>query len=274
MRTRNAVFALALVAVLAGCGGASRHDAVESYINSVNGVETRMAGSIGQVTQANKDFARSQTSPEVHERLLKSEKTMRRLLKRLVAIDAPPEAAHLKALLLALVGREVGLTHEIVQLSAFVPRYQAALKPLAQADSALKTQLAASAKGVAATKALNGQKADELDSYARTLDAAIAAIKPLEPPPVWRPVYTTELGALSELRTSASALADAIRKNQANAVPTLLQRFDAAAVAGQSTAAQRRQIAAVKAYDARIRKIATLARDVEQERARLQRANS
>jgi hypothetical protein len=274
VRTRYAVLALALVAVAAGCGGSSKHDAIENYIRSVNGVETRMAGPIGQVTQANKDFASSQTAPSIHKRLLKSERTMRMLQARLVAIDAPPEAARLKALLLALVGREVELTHEIVQLSAFVPRYQAALKPLVQADSALKKQLAASAKGAAATKALNTSKADELDRYSTTLDAAIAAIKPLEPPPVWRPVYATELGALQALESSASALARAIRANDANAVPKLLHRFDAAAVAGQSSAAQKRQIAAVKAYDARIRKIATLARNVEKERVRLQRANS
>jgi hypothetical protein len=274
VRIRNAALALALAAVVAGCGGNSKHAAVEDYIRSVNGVETRMAGPIGQVTQANKDFARSQSGPGIHKRLVKSERTMRTLRKRLIAIDAPPEAAHLKALLLALVGREVALTHEIVQLSTFVPQYQAALRPLVHADSTLKTQLAASAKGAAATKQLNAAKADELVAYSRTLDSAIAAIAPLRPPPVWKPAYTTELAALRGLRDSASTLAQAIRKNDANAVPKLLQRFDIAAVAGQSTAAQKSQISAVKAYDARIRALATLARNVEKERVRLQKTYS
>jgi hypothetical protein len=53
-------------------------------------------------------------------------------------------------------------------------------------------------------------------------------------------------------------------------VPQLLQRFDAAAVADQSVAAQKQQIGAVKAYDARIRAIATLAAKVQKERVRLQ----
>jgi hypothetical protein len=271
MRTRHAVLALALAAVVAGCGGNSKHAAVEDYINRVNAVEKGMAGPIGQVTQANKDFARSQTAPGMHAQLVKSERTLSVLQGRLVAIAAPPEAAHLKAMLVDLVAREVALTHEIVQLSAFVPSYQAALKPLVRADRALKSQLGASAKGVAATKALNAQKAEQLDAYAAIVGSALATIAPLEPPPVWRPAYASELGALGKLRSAASGLADAIRANDAKAVPKLLQRFDAAAVADQSLAAQKRQIGAVKAYDARIRRITTLASKVQKERARLQK---
>jgi hypothetical protein len=274
VRTRHAVLALALAAVVSGCGGNSKHAAVEDYINRVNDVEKGMAGPIGQVTQANKDFARKQTAPGMHAQLVKSERTMRTLQRRLVATAAPAEAAQLKAMLVDLVDREVSLTHEIVQLAAFVPRYQAALKPLARANGALKTQLAATAKGAAATKALNAEKAGELDAYASTIGSVISAIEPLDPPPVWQPAYTQEVDALRQLGNASSSLARAIRGNDAVAVPKLLQRFDAAAAAGQSLADQKRQIAAVKAYDGRIRQIATLARNVQKERARLLRTNS
>jgi hypothetical protein len=54
-------------------------------------------------------------------------------------------------------------------------------------------------------------------------------------------------------------------------VPVLLRRFDAAAVANQSTAMQHRRIAAIAAYDRRVRSLTTLAQAVAKERDRLQR---
>jgi hypothetical protein len=270
LRFRHAAFALAFVAVVAGCGGTSKHTAVVDYINRINDVERGMAAPIGRVTQANQNFARNQASAGARARLVTSERTMRKLRARLVALAAPPEATRLRTVLVELVDREVDLAHEVVELATFVPSYQAALQPLAGADKTLKQELAASAKGAAATKALDLRKADALDLYARTVGAAIAAIRPLDPPRVWQPAYRSQLDALQQLRASASGLGQAIRANDATRVPQLLQRFDEAAVADQSVAAQKRQIDAVKAYDARIRAIATLAAKVQKERVRLQ----
>jgi hypothetical protein len=275
VRRRHALLALALVAVLAGCGGgSSKHAAVRDYITRVDQVEQGMAGPIGQVTQVNRDFARSQTSAGMHKKLVKSESTMRTLRKRLATLVAPPEAKRLQSLLLQLVNREVELTHETVQLGVFVPRYQAALKPLVAADAGLKKELGATAKGAAATKKLDAEKADELDAYARAASSVIGVVEKLVPPPVWKPPYDSQLGALRGLRSTATALGQAIRTNDSAALPELLQRFDAAAVANESVAAQKRQIAAVKAYDARIRQITSLAGKVQLERARLQKTYS
>jgi hypothetical protein len=53
-------------------------------------------------------------------------------------------------------------------------------------------------------------------------------------------------------------------------LPELLQRFNRAAVSNQSLAAQRAQIAAVRAYDERIRALDKLAIRVHREQVRLQ----
>ena len=75
----------------------------------------------------------------------------------------------------------------------------------------------------------------------------------------------------AQLRSASLALAQAIRANDATAIPHLLEQFDAAAVSNQSIAAQKREISAVAAYNARIRTIVRLVQRVERERVALQK---
>jgi hypothetical protein len=254
----------------AGCGSPT-HAAISHYLTRVQDVEKSMLGPLQQVSTANQSFARSQQGPHVAQKLAASEKTLRSLRDRLASVKAPPQAQHLRTLLLQLVDQEVALAHEVRLLAAFVPQYQSALRPLQPAGATLKTKLSATAKGKAATKALDTSKADELGVYAHTLDSVIATIHALDPPAVWRPTYTQQLASLTQMRVSAIALAAAVHANNATAIPNLLQKFDAAAVSNQSFPAQKRAIAAVKAYDARINALGRLAQRVQSERLRLER---
>jgi hypothetical protein len=229
-----------------------------------------MAGQLQQVTKANQTFARSTKDPKLSGKLAASERTLRILRQRLAAVKAPPEARHLRALLIQLVDNEIALANEVRHLAAFVPRYRIALTPLQPASAALKTQLAATAKGTAATTALNASKADALAVYARTIGSVMEKVRPLEPPPVWQPTYRQQLSSLAQLQSSALALANAVSANNARAIPSLLQRFDAAATSNQTVAAQKREIAAVTAYNGRINNLVRLARSVEKERRRLE----
>jgi hypothetical protein len=272
MRIRLVV--LGLVAALAGtgCGGTSKHAAVTGYINQVNDVEKRMAVPLALVTQTNRTFARGRDEPRLAAQLKQSETTLRTLRRRLAKLSPPPEAKRLHALLLELVDRQVDLAQQVERIQAFVPRYKVTLAPLAPADVTLKKQLAVTVKGAAAAKELDAAKASELDAYAATVDHIAANLRRLTPPDVWRPAYETQLGSLTALHDSARALAHALRASRARDIPALLRRFDVAAVANQSIAAQKRQIAAVARYDARIKTLVSLAREVQTERARLQRA--
>jgi hypothetical protein len=261
--------ALALVC-LAGCGSRT-HAALSGYLKRVQAVEVGMAAQLQQVTTANQTFARGKQDPQLSRKLVSSERTLRTLRQRLANVTAPPQAQHLRALLLQLVDGEIELAHEVRQLAAFIPRYRVALQPLQPASAALQKKLSAGAKGTAATKALNAAKADELTTYARTIGSVMAIVRPLDPPPVWQPTYRQQLFALTQLRSSALALAGAVRGNDAPAIPRLLQRFDAAAISNQTVAAQKRDIAAVKAYNARVQGLVGLARSVEAERGRLEK---
>lgn len=271
MLGRLVLVALAALLLATGCGGRSKHTAIASYITRVDDVEQGMAGPLQQVSRVNQSFARSQANARVEVELRASERTMLRLRRRLGKIVPPPEAQHLHALLLQLVDREVALTRETRLLAVFVRSYQAALAPMQAASATLKKELGAKATGTAATKALDARKADELTSFAHTVDGVAADVQALSPPAVWRPAWSDQLTSLGQLRSSALALAAAIRANDAASIPTLLERFDRAAVANQTIAAQKREIAAVKAYDRQLLGIVQLAKGIQLERARLQR---
>lgn len=271
MTPRLVLLAVAAVLVAAGCGGHSQRKAIAGYITSVDSVERSMAAPLQEVSVANQSYARNQTNPHLKRKLAASVATLRRLRRRLARVQAPPEATHLRALLLTLVDREIALAVEEQQLAAFVPRYRDALVPIQRASDSLKTELASSAKGAAAAKKLNAAKADALDAYAGTLANVATSLRSLDPPPVWRPTYEQQLASLADLRSASSALAAAIRANSAAAVPHLLERFDAAAVENRSVGAQKREIAAVTRYNRRIHAIARLAKRVQLERVALQK---
>jgi hypothetical protein len=271
VRGRLVIVALAALLAATGCGGRSKHKAVVDYITRVDQVEQGMTGPLQQVTRANQSFARKQTNPKAMVQLQSSERTMDRLRTRLAKITPPPEARHLHALLLRLVDREVALTHQMRLLSGFVGPYQTALGPMQAASAALKMQLAAKATGTSATKALDERKADELTSFAHTVDGVIVKVRALSPPAVWKPAWSDQLVSLVQLRSSALALATAIHANDAASIAPLLERFDRAAVANQTIAAQKREIAAVKAYNGQLQGLVQLAKSIQLERARLQR---
>jgi hypothetical protein len=271
-RVAGAAIVVALAAT--ACGGHSKRDAVVGYLQLVNTTENGLAGPLKEVSSANQAFAKKQSNPRVEGELLRAEQTMHTLRGRLAAIAAPPEAHHLQALLLELVDREVGLTQEVYAISKFLPRYDAELQALAPADAALKRVLTRSAKGAAAAKALDAEKASALTSYAATIGRVITSLRTIDPPAVWRPAYENQLAALGELRSDGIALAEAISGKHAAAVPGLLRRFDEAALADQSVAAQKQQIAAVDAYNRQVSSLIGLARSVERERNRLQRVTT
>ena len=266
-----AAVTLAAVLAVAGCGGGnSKRSAITSYINRVNTVEKQLATKLAAVSTVNQSYARAKKrDPKLEVELTTSEKTMSALGRRLAAVPAPPQAKHLRALLLELVNRQVGLTREVAELYTFVPAFQAALAPLAGADTALKAELAQNAKTTSAAKALDTGKANALDAYAATVGQAIVNLRRLKPPQVWQPGYTTQLGTLRDLESTALALAAAIRANHTAALPALLDRFDRAAVSDQSLAAQKAERAAVVAYNRRIKSLVTLAGAVNKEQVKL-----
>lgn len=297
MRLRLAAGALATV-LLGGCGGggsndaAARRQAVTLYVNRVNVVERQMRVPLLDMAKAFRGFStRPAKLAQVRPRLVRGEQTLRTLDRRLAALDTPPDAAVLQSLVLQLVSSEVDLAHEVNRLAVFLPRFTVALRPLAPASARLSAALAAArvkppklvkptvkelrvarasyARAVArATK----QQAAALDTYAQTASDVARRLRALDAPPAMAPALATEIATLARIRSSALALAAVLGSGKQAEVNRLNRAFAEASRSGNSLSAQRAEIAAVKAYDARVRGIGRLALRVARERARLEQS--
>ena len=95
-------------------------------------------------------------------------------------------------------------------------------------------------------------------------------LRRLDPPAVMRPSYRTQLQTLDASRTPGSALAEALRKKDRSRVPVYGRRFSDASRVASSVSAQEAEIAAVKAYNSRVRAIGTVQGEIRRELLRLQ----
>jgi hypothetical protein len=268
VRLRAVALAGVLCCLASACGNShrERHE-VSAYLKQVNAIELRLARPLRQVTAADRSFAGKHPDPAAaHRRLAHARIGVQAAERRLRALDPPPVARHLQALVLELVRREDALAGEIEQLTVFAPRFNAALRPLGPASVALRTALAA--------KTPLKAKASALDAYAVQVRSVELDLDRIVAPPVTRPTLTAQIATLRRVRTSVGALSDALAKNRAKDVPELLRRFDAAAVSNQSVAVQKAEIAAVAAYDARLRALGKLAAKIAREEARIGRATA
>jgi hypothetical protein len=297
VRLRLAAGAIATV-LLGGCGGggsndtAARRQAVTLYVNRVNVIERQMRVPLLEMAKAFRGFStRPAKLAQVRPRLVRGEQTLRTLDRRLSSLDTPPDAVVLQSLVLQLVGSEVDLAHEVNQLAVFLPRFTVALRPLGPASAKLSAALAAAhvtppklvkptAKELKAARAsytralarAAKQQAAALDAYARTASDVARSLRTLDPSPAMAPALGTEIATLARIRSSATALAAALGSGKQADVARLNRAFAEASRSGNSLSAQRAEIAAVKAYDARVRGVGRLALRVERERARLQQS--
>jgi len=288
------VAVLALLLVAAGCGGSSsqtvRRKAVTQYIQRVNVVEQQLRYPLLKIEQTYRSFgAHPATLRRSAPKFATAEATLHILETRLALIDAPPDARKLRRLLLGLIGAQVELAHELTTLAHFLPAFGAVLRPLAPADAQLKKALAkvkvptpkpvkrsklkaaraAYVRAVAAAAAA-GQAA-ALGEYLRVVASVQEGLRGLRPPPAMAPAYRTQRATLARVRATGVALVTALEKKQFKRVATLDRSFQQAATTSTSLSAQQAQIAAVKAYNGRVRAVGTLAARVDAERARLQK---
>lgn len=264
MLLRVALAASAVVLLVSACGGnGARRHAVGDYIQQVNHIQISMRAPLIAVQKAYKDFGRKNgpTLVNIEPRLARAEVTIRGLRTRLEALQPPPDARKLHALLVRLVTQEAEVAHELVLLAQFSPRFTAALRPLAPASQRLRTEFKAAKKAKT--------QADALDAYAVELSGVLRRLRSVKAPPAFAAALQSERATLERVHASALALADGLRKNRTKALPTLIQRFTNAGLEGQGIAAQKARIAGIEAYNRRIADLSALARKVNTERLRV-----
>ena len=254
--------AVAVVVVLAGCGNShrERHE-VADYVNSVNAIEVAMKAPLLDLAKTNAQFSTKKIG-RTQKRAAHSRVVLQRLRQRLAALRPPPEAKELHKRLLALVDAELGVAGEVEELAYFLPGLDRALAPVPKLQGALNATLKKQGRSRA------GQ-AKALEAYATGLDAPIAALAALRPPPVSLPVRDGELATLRQLQASSAGIAAALRRHQDAKLVPLERKFAAAAASSNSLTAQKARIAAVVAYNRRVRRLTQLAVAVQREREKL-----
>ena len=262
--TRLLAAAAALVLLAAGCGGgSSRREAVTGYITNVNGIDAGLAQPAQAVAAATRALAAPHPNyGRVGRRLRGAAERIDGLRVRVSRVPAPADARRLRSLLIELLGREAGLARELAAYGAFSQDFVAALKPLSPAGARLRRTLSKKRTRVAESAALAAYVAG-VRGVTHRLDA-------LRPPPVSAPVRDTELRTLRQVEVAAEALARTLRTNQTTRIPTLEHAFNVAIADNDTLAAQRARIAAVKAFNARVHSLVTLAARIGRERTKLQ----
>jgi len=266
MVIRLSAVAVALALLVAGCGGGgpSRRDLVAAYIEKVNTIQAQLTGPSRAIARASRRLAKPNADrAAVSGQLRDAARRIDRLRVQTAALRSPAEAHRLRSLALELMTRQAALARELAALARFGPAYQTALSPLGQPIKRLKTALT--------TKSPPLVKAAALDSYAAAIGVALRRLGALDPPEVSAPAYRNQITALQGARSASLALALALRQKNAAAIPALLRRFELAARSNQTLAAQKMQIAAVRAYNERVSSLDDIAIRLHRERARLQK---
>jgi hypothetical protein len=261
-------FALSGALTLSACGAdQTRSQRLASYARSVNRVEARLAKPYEAVSQVGSAFVTDEArltrygtgnaaiERPLERRLTVALREMLRLRGEVASIRPPRPAARLQPMLLKLVDDESVLTRQLRKMIRFLPGFAQALRSLPPATRKLQSSLAASASGN--VSAALDRKAAALREYRRALAIVLARLRRLRPPAVSLPEYLAQVRSLEALRRTAAGLAFALTRNQSE-IAVELQRFDQAAVAANSKSTQRAEIAAIRAYDARVRELSSL----------------
>lgn len=248
--------------------------------------------SLTKVFAAYQAFVHSKTiSAKTRTDLAQAETTLAILRGRIAAIPAPRDAAHLRADVLSLVGGEASITREVDLLARFSPSFSTLLARLHVAAAKLGRTLATIktptphmirgtkkqiAKAQAAFTAESDQAAAAQAAAVTAYDAVVARIRGrlerLSAPQVLAPALRGEVNSLTATERTGGQLAAALHRKNRSHVSQFALAFTIATRSSQTVAAQQAEIAAVEAYNARVRRLAAEAAAIPREIAQLQQS--
>jgi hypothetical protein len=294
-----AIVAVAVVAALAaGVDSLWHHrsssrSATDAYIRSIDRVEQQMRLPLTRELTVYRNFSTQATTPLGRRRLSEATRTLAVLERRVASLDAPPEAARLQQLLVQLIEQERVVGHEVQQLAAFLPRFGSVLQQARVAQTTLSRQLARITvpaprvvRGNAATIAraraayasnqvrVERRRAAAVELYDRSIARVVVRMRGLQPPPVMAPAYRTQLESLRSTHAAGVALVAGLRSTNQSRIPVLSRRLAEAARIAWTVGAQRAEVAAIEAYNKRVRNVGSLQGRVQLEVSRLARTTT
>lgn len=265
--------------------------AVSDYIDTVNLLQNQMHIQLTKVGLAYRDLAAgSIRRKHAPAQLGAAAATLHRLDRRLIATPAPPQASKLRALVIKLVAQESALTLEVRELALFTPRFSVFLKRLraisSRFDNAMRAVPQPKRKAVRGTHAqvlaaehayqtqLNvaaAAQADAIDGYVAGVDGLLEELDTLHAPAVVAPTFDAEVRSLHDVTVTGAELSAELRTSKRTQLSKRIRAFTLAGREAGSLAAQRAQIAAIRAYNRRSRAVGATSAAVQSELSRLGR---
>ena len=216
----------------------------------------------GSIDRTFREFQLSSQAAEKQlPKLQEAARTLTELRLRIEKLEAPKEAATLRARLLAFFRQQEAVANELVDVTTYLPKLQAAEAPLAAASRRLRTSL----RGTTSVEA----QGEAVNRYAVELRAVAGALDDVAAPPLLEPSRAAYVRQLRAYASSSEALQRGIQSGNQAAIDSAVRRMQQAASAPTGTFEA--QSEAIKAYNERVKKIQTLAIALESERQRLER---
>lgn len=252
------LFAASLTAVL--LLRRDERDEVSAYIRQVNDEQQSFAVRFGSINQAYEQFRLSPSSVrEQLPRLLRAARLLTSTRRDVAAIAPPTAAQGLRRRLIELLSAQEAVAYELVGVVAYLPKLEAAERPVARANA----RLAASLRGAETVE----EQGVAVGRYARTLRLTADRLETIDPPPLLAPSHRAYVAQLRRYGRSATSLQRAVASGDNDAIAAAGTKLREASAAPSGTSrAQRR---AIQAYNERIAAIRSLANAVERERLRL-----
>lgn len=239
----------------------SRRAVVGAYIARVDRIEVAMAPQVRAIDKQYKLFAKdpqglAKRAPQYRQ----AERTLGLLASRLAAVAPPREARKLHTLLVRLARLNVVVATQVTALASYLPA-------LARAQAPLRTAILALRTGVRKGRTAKAQ-ARAFGDYAAATSAIAGQVATLRPPAVFRTARAAELAQLGRLSSIAGGVETALLAKKAKVAQQLVTELAKVEAESDVVRAQR---GAAKAFDARLRLVASLGKQIEAERIHLEK---
>jgi len=239
----------------------SKRHAVAAYIDDVNKAQLDLQT---QLRRVDTTYRRFRLDPKAlaaqQDDLVKAEAVIRRVRRRVAALDPPADARRLHVRILHALALEASFAHEIVELARALPRYVRENSRLTPALTRARDELKNASTAAQQDRAL-------LD-YATVLRTTARRLEAIDAPPI---LETTIEARAARLKTTARVM-DRLRlavKQGNRAEVSQLNRF--LARTSRATEVTQEQHDAVVTYNRTLRAISLARAAVERERQRLDR---
>jgi len=238
-----------------------RRTLVSAYIVRVGRLQAGMQAQVRAVDKQYRQFAHDPAGIGKHvAQYRQAERVLAVLRDRLAAVDPPREARRLQTLLVALAAENVRVAADVTALARYLPalsKTQASLRP---AVASLRT---------AVGKAHTAKKqAAAFAAYAATTATIGDMIAQLTAPSFFVHARDAEVAQLRQLSALATQISSALLHKQLQAAQNLVADLGRVEADTSVALAQR---AGALAYNARLKKIRSIAIQIDAERKRLEK---